>query len=205
MDETEKLDFEKQLDEVSNYAEQMHRILFLDIRDTARIVVADRSPMNKRHFVRAVMAYIEGMTYRMKQIALCFSRLPREEITDAEKALLREVRFDLTQSGETKEKPYFLSTEENVRFAFKVTAKVFRVPFQLDTQSDGWKALQKIIKVRHRLMHPKTPQNLDISEEELSLAIQAAWWFATTSHELHLTSVIRLDYETEEMKKLNKP
>jgi hypothetical protein len=46
-----------------------------------------------------------------------------------------------------------------------------------DLGSGGWVALTKSLKVRDRLMHPKAIANIEMSEDEITTALDGLLWF----------------------------
>ena len=57
--------------------------------------------------------------------------------------------------------------------AFALTEKAYRIPAQFDPSVEWWSCLGTAIKIRDRLMHPRMPDDLDISPEELIKTIKA--------------------------------
>ncbi|MFY9327502.1 MAG: hypothetical protein WAO76_05705, partial [Georgfuchsia sp.] len=50
-------------------------------------------------------------------------------------------------------------------------------PSKFDPSSEWWGCLKKTIKVRDRLMHPRMPLDIDISDEEVVDALKATEGF----------------------------
>jgi hypothetical protein len=51
------------------------------------------------------------------------------------------------------------------------------IEMPLNTQSKEWIDFLEAIKIRHRLMHPKKPDDLSINQEELLAVNRAFIWF----------------------------
>jgi len=198
-------EFFKKLDEATREASEMHQALFADAHKTAKAIVSDYSQTNYRHFVRAVMAYVEGMTFRLKESALTFSYLElNNEFDDRDKALLREEQYVLDQKGNPRTKKLRLPMKQNIKFAIHTFAKAFDLAPQLDTESTGWKALVSTIEVRHRLTHPKKVEDLTVTKMEADLASTALWWFFNFSKALEGKAAEVLKRRTEEMENCKK-
>src|SRR3990170_5054759 len=72
-----------------------------------------------RTFVRTFFAYVEGVTYQFKQLALVEGEA-LDLLDDIELSLLKEKTIDLDERGEVDFKPIRFPLLKNVRFAFNV-------------------------------------------------------------------------------------
>jgi len=126
-----------------------------------------------RQLVRAVFAYIEGVTFSVKASAAWKCMQRGIEITPQERYIATEVDYDLNDNGEVVERPAQIKLTRNIRFAFALTEKARKIPPQFDASVEWWSCLRQAIKVRDRLMHPRMPEDLDISPDELLKTIKA--------------------------------
>lgn len=126
-----------------------------------------------RQLVRAVLAYIEGVTFSVKASAAWKCMQDGVEITPQERYIAAEVEYKINDKGEIVERPAQITLARNIRFAFALTEKAHRIPAQFDPSIEWWSCLREAIKVRDRLMHPRMPEDLDISPEELTRAMKA--------------------------------
>lgn len=131
----------------------------------------------RRAYVRAVFAFIEGVTYRMKLLAFNDKDRPNVNFSPAELAFLLEEDFDLNDKGEVVSAPAKIRLVKNIRFAFKAIARANSVHFNLRVDEAGWDALKKAVKVRDRLMHPKFIEDLAVSINDIDQVRQGSAWF----------------------------
>jgi hypothetical protein len=163
----------------------------------------------RRSMVRAAFALIEAMAYSLKFIAVS---LPGPgSLSPGQVALAREEDYELSDKGEVTIRSPRLSFLKNLRFAFIVYATAFTASFSLDVSGKGWQALQRAIKVRDRLMHPKTARDLEVTDEEKLDTINALTWLYEQVAVLHnsvtaalTTETKRLRIETRTLKKKTK-
>jgi hypothetical protein len=127
-----------------------------------------------RAFVRATFAYIEGVTFALKQTALL---APEGVFSPGELALLREVSFELGPSGEVKDRTAKLQTMPNIRLAFAAFSRSNEIDYQLPVDDHRWAALKDAISIRHRITHPKSSTSLGISKAEVQTVYAAGEWF----------------------------
>jgi hypothetical protein len=133
--------------------------------------------IERRVLVRSILAFIEAMTYAMKNLVLRIddSAIP---LSEQERLLAMEVTCELDHSGRAQSRPAKLRTLPNVRFAFSLAAKAFPSDvFLLDLSGDRLQALERSIKVRDRLTHPKSDASLLVSDDEISEAFMVYVWF----------------------------
>jgi hypothetical protein len=132
--------------------------------------------LKARMLVRSIFACLEGIVFGMKQLAAAVNGADGP-LSAEERIVCKELAWGLTGRGLAKSVAMHLPAEPNVKFAFAVTAKAFRVSFKLDTSSQGWQCFVRSRSLRNRLTHPKRASDLEISNVELREAIEAFDWF----------------------------
>jgi len=137
----------------------------------------------RRAYVRSVFAFIEGVTYRMKLLAFEDKDKPDVNFLPEELAFLLEEDFDLNEKGEVISTPAKISLTKNIRFAFKAIARASSINYELKVGDYGWDALRKAAKVRDRLMHPKSIEDLVVSNDDIDLIIKGSTWFVQNFQE----------------------
>jgi hypothetical protein len=133
------------------------------------------SQSEKRLLIRSVFSYIEALSYLLKVHAL--SETEGSTISSAEKMIAEEVTFELGDDGTVKARPAKLRTISNIRFAFKVFKKASGSSFELNLDSNGWQCIQRSLKVRDRLTHPKGLSDLTVLDNEYDDSYKAFIWF----------------------------
>jgi hypothetical protein len=135
-----------------------------------------------RQLIRALFAYIEGITFSVKIKAATKCLDDNVEISPPERYLAGEVGYDLNEKGEIVERPAHLRLAPNIRFAFSLFERAHNLPPQFDASAEWWSCLQASIRVRDRLTHPKLPRDLEVSGEEIVKALRAQTGFDDLCH-----------------------
>jgi hypothetical protein len=150
--------------------------LFLDLIEDVELLSrnANESSNARRSYIRAVFALVEGLTHAMKQVALSERGVAW---TSAELALLAEEAYRLDSSGRPETANAAIPLLPNVRFAFGALAKSCGADFELSVSGTGWQALQRSLKTRHRIMHPRTVADITLSSQDADEAGVAFRWF----------------------------
>lgn len=142
-------------------------------------VVADYE-YHARQLIRAILAYVEGVTFSVKVSAVTRCLDSGIQVSDHERYLAVEIDSELTDRGEVVERPAKLRLVSNVRFAFRLLERASRGSFHFDPSSSWWASLRSTINVRDRLTHPRLPEDIDVSGEEIVVALRAKAGFDET-------------------------
>lgn len=151
--------------------------LLVDDRKAGAQFWADTgSDYSKRSYVHAVFAFIEGHTERMKKI--CFLA-HKNGLTTLEESQLNFI-YGKTSNG----KQLKLGVEKNIKCTLKLFSETFGNDYRLNTSGVSWSKFQLALKIRHRLMHPKSPNEFKINDSEMLLIEEAASFLRESTIEL---------------------
>jgi hypothetical protein len=142
---------------------EMLGALHQDVTQAYTNLSGEDTPYNRRACVRTAFASIEGITFFLKQAALQTEKAGL--FCPAETALLLEESYTL-DNGRAVIQRKFLPLEQNYPFAVAMYARKMNSPFVLEKR-EGWEAFKSAIEVRNRITHPKRPELLEITDEEL--------------------------------------
>jgi len=126
-----------------------------------------------RQLVRTIFAFIEGVTFSMKVKAASHCLDNRIEITDGERFFAVDKDHILTDKGRVIERPAHIRLSDNVQLAFALQEKALRIAKLFDSSCEWWSCFKSSIKVRDRLTHPKMPEDIDISGDEIVSVLSA--------------------------------
>lgn len=158
--------------------------LTADLRaGTARAKHGDA--FDRRNLIRTFFTLVEGDTFYRKRLALMvhdttlsLAEPPHAVFSPQELMLLQDLSPELSTKGTVRVSQKFLRLSDNVRFSFAAAAKAFGADFQLDVAREGWQAFRNALDVRHRLTHPKSIDDLEVTERDLlNLAVAVKWYF----------------------------
>ena len=163
----------------ANAVDELKRVYALlksDLDVAQGVTVQEPSDFNKRTFVRTCAALVEGLSYQLRQVTLATLK-ETKYLSEGESAVLRETKYQLSEKGEIRERNDFQATLPMLLFSLRVYAKNHGATFSPNTGDNGWNCLRKAFTLRDRLMHPKSLDDLNISDEEgaeFTAGIQ--WW-----------------------------
>lgn len=146
------------------------------------------SPSWRRLYIRTTFAALEGLAYFLKQHA--FNRRiiavydsfkgAKPNLPIGDLALLQEQSYGLNDRGIPQIHKAKLSTVPNILFALTSFAESVGSPRRLNVAS-GIKILRAASIVRNNITHPKKPEALDVTNEDVVTVQQAFNW---VKHEL---------------------
>jgi hypothetical protein len=169
----------------------MLTILSMDLLETYERIQTDpfHQPA-RRAWVRTFCSQVEAFAFGTKQMLASFGEFPWIKLTPHDVLLLREQAYEITNNGEVKLKgERFVPIQTNLKFIARIAARALEFDYQLDTNSDGWRALVATFGIRNRLVHPKAAADLIVTDDELKVVTAAQNWF----QEMHKDLWSRID------------
>ena len=157
-------------------ARQMFMTLGEDCKYHLDAVHTDDSQAHRRAYVRAVFAFIEGLLHCQKMSAINLGLL-FGRITLYELVALDNANLEIDKKGEINPRDTFPKFTNNLKFTFRVYSKSIGSDFQLKLGGIGWESLGQAVKIRDRLMHPKSPNDLMVTYREVVTTQRAFNWF----------------------------
>ena len=126
-----------------------------------------------RQLIRATFAYIEAVTFSVKAWSANHCMENNIEITPEERYFSIDTAFEINSKGEIYESKAKIPLASNIRFAIELKKKAKSDPIPFDASIEWWSCLKKSIKVRDRLTHPKMPEDVDVSGEDITNVLRA--------------------------------
>ncbi len=141
---------------------QLSRVLQDDM--TALLDSENDAQQWRRNFIRASAALIEGYAHCLRDMCSISFDCVAPEITNREAEVLQSERsFD---------------ANERIKLTMRVAYKLFELEPAPTFGGREWQRAQRVLTKRHLLMHPKTPSDLEISDDLWTeLREDVAWLF----------------------------
>jgi len=176
--------------------------LWEDVNTALDSVRDNDTQYNRRALLRVFFSAVEGETHHLKQLILERVDANPALHSTSELAILREEAYQLDRRGRVVVKPKFLPTSDNLRFALKLFVRETLPDFDLAADQLGWEAFTSSLRVRHRVTHPKSNLDLQITDHELHQAKRAYVWFERTVMATIIQSHLVLYKQFHELAKL---
>ena len=108
----------------------------------------------RRNFVRASAALMEGHAHCLREMCLVGLRCSAPRLTKKERSAITDERgFD---------------ANNRLKLTLRVAYKLFSLQPAPDFGGAEWVRAQRVLRKRHRLMHPKRPRDLGMSDRTWS-------------------------------------
>jgi hypothetical protein len=183
----------KSREEYEEYQERIERFydLIYDLEEdwdqaTWELEIIEDEQFRRRTLIRTLFAVIEGTIFALKHLLLEEHRVGILDLSPAEYAVLAEESYRVDQRGKLRGSVRYPSLKGNIKFTFSMYALArgasseFTKPLAEDSR---WQSFCNAIDIRNRLMHPKSADDLIVSDLEWK-DVQASreWFFEQHEH-----------------------
>ncbi|GLV20281.1 hypothetical protein TomMM35A_01440 [Sphingobium sp. TomMM35A] len=140
---------------------------------------ADQSKRGSDHrnALRAIISAIEGAVWIYRAHVLSVAQSLGMSTSKLELAF-SEMSVHVSEEGKIKEQQRFVATTAMIRLATR-TAEELCPGLEIDFSDAAWSKLRSAIRLRNRITHPKSLEDLSVSLEDLDAAQTGFNWFLT--------------------------
>lgn len=136
------------------------------------------TPFSRRTLIRTSAALMEGLVNQMGDFVLETIDCGVEFMfTCSELSILKEETYNLNQKGVVESRSNFQPFLPRLLHTAHCFMRLFGEDFKPNTGVHGWECMQDLIKIRNRLMHPKSVIDLEVSDNDFQEAAKAVDWF----------------------------
>lgn len=149
-----------------------------------------KTSAQKRVLIRSMFASIEALTSAMMDVALpCIASKALGNSNSHEErhklffeiCALSDLSYQISNSGELKLTPNKTNFKSKVLFAVKSLAKSNEI--DLNPKSiEGWSSFTPSTKIRNRVTHPNSKEDLDVTQEDYEITLSALQWVVRCNH-----------------------
>lgn len=148
--------------------------------DMDQVIALGDSQFARRAYVRTVFSAMDGTLNGLSAMLLSFPQaqllLDQPTIT-----LLREVTYELADDGTVRERNRYVSFLPKVRLVLRAVFTIGAAKVTPDYSLVGWRAMREAEEVRNRLTHPRSVQELNVSNADIEqLHLAKNWFFGQT-------------------------
>jgi hypothetical protein len=148
------------------------RIVITDVMTAHKRVEKQDTLTHRRELVRSVFAAIEGLHWQLKQDVL---QHPTAELSPHERAAMAEETYNVDERGNVNAMPRFLPLTTAIRLVVQMVQR-YRPTYTVDYGRRGWADLKTAIEIRNRLAHPKTLEDLSVSDKDIDATMSGFYW-----------------------------
>jgi hypothetical protein len=131
--------------------------------------IGSQDPLLRRSYVRAVFAFVEGMSYSLRYLAEHAPHFSPDARRRAREAARAEKRFTKREGCG--------SLDSAVRVAFAAFAAAGGYANPLVASGEDWKAFCLALAIRHRITHPRSHVDCHVSADDFGVVQRAHHWY----------------------------
>jgi len=143
----------------------------------AQVDAGDEMGSARRAYVRTMLAFIEGMSHAFRDLLLTANQAKRVALNVPEIAILSEIQFQLDGKGNARHVRRPLRLRDNVRFIVRLLGRLADTPFEPNFGDQGWRSFLQAVAIRNRVTHPRTREDMWVTDENLEEVDRAIKWF----------------------------
>ncbi len=136
----------------------------------------------RRDVVRTISAAMEGLHWQLKVDLLALDD-QRHALSAGERALLAEETYALSDNGKVRTSARRTPLPAAIRLVVHLVERQ-RPGYSVDFTHPGWNCLQRSVAVRHRVVHPKSLEDLQVADPEIEEAVRAFHWLLALAIEV---------------------
>jgi hypothetical protein len=129
----------------------------------------------RRALIRAIFAFVEGLSYSLR-VSLLNGNSNR--LDAAVIMALNEKQIEITNLGDVQSKSIKASLMSLVRLTVKQYMACYDGKLNIVCGGAGFEGLVSSVKVRDRLMHPRSERDLFVEDDEIVRAVRGWLWFS---------------------------
>jgi hypothetical protein len=131
----------------------------------------------RRMYARAVINYLDGVTYRLMFHAY-MARFRPETMLTADEIQRLEKYYDFDEDQEAQTTLSKSQMLENIKFAFRTFARVHYSDYVLPTHEPEWVIIKEIARMRDTLLYAREANELEVYEENIETLLEGLKWFS---------------------------
>lgn len=148
-------------------------------------------PRDRRSAVRAVFAFIDGCHEFVRGYVRDQARLFAHAYSVADLAVLSEESPYVDERGNVKVRPLRVPLVTSIRALVKLLEKNNDASHTVDLAHPGFAALSRALQIRNRIVHPKSIEDMELTDEEMQDVKDAFVWY--------LAFALRMSHATNEV------
>ncbi|WNO54603.1 hypothetical protein [Stakelama saccharophila] len=169
------------------------RTLIMDASIAEELLKQSDNQAHRRNLIRSNFAVLEGVVWEMKEsVREAADHLG--ELTSLADLAFRDRIYAVNDKGDLVERFQPMGLLTAIRYTGKQAQKI-APELVIDFSGEGWSCLRSAIKVRNRIIHPKTGEDLLVTSKNLGdLSLALKWVLTITEDTMKAMIVVRREF-----------
>lgn len=130
---------------------------------------------SRRDTIRTAFAVIEGLVWIFREEIVATAE-QTYGLDDDEKSVLQERQLSVSNVGKISAQARFLPLTTTIRLVARIASRINGIE-HFDFGGADWDNFRQAISIRHRVTHPKSANDLHVSNADVELVTGALFWF----------------------------
>ena len=154
-------------------------IIAKDADDCEAAMKLNDTQFSRRMWIRAYFSWVEAYCYLLRRyvLQLKFSKRVIKPSDIAEFAALNELKYSVTQKGESIAEPANTRTVDYIGFSLMACARLDNLGLSIDPGGKDRKCLVDAVRIRDRITHPKGVADVNITDADMKTVYDFKNWF----------------------------
>ena len=147
----------------------------------------DDNQATRRDMIRTAFAAIEGMVWIFREHVIDTAE-STYGLENEERSILEERQLSVSEQGKISAQARFLPLTTTIRFIARIASRLNQVD-HFDFGAAEWEGFRNGVGIRNRITHPKSADDLHVTEADVDQVMNALAWFLEKLTEVMAESV----------------
>jgi len=141
-----------------------------DVVECERLLEENETQFARRTFCRASFAFIETVVHWLKTLArntVIAKGMEANSLNVSLISALLDQTARVERTGRIRLEPNMIPFLNHVALVFRTMAEVTGLGAEAFFSNTEWEHLRKALQVRHRITHPKNPEDLTVTDSDM--------------------------------------
>lgn len=168
-------------------------ILLTDVAGAMRRYEDSSTQAHRRDLVRTSFAALEGVVWIFREHVIEAARTTYG-LERNEEIALSELSYQVAENGQIYGQPRFVPLLSIVRLIARIGDRIApNAP--IDFSGSEWRRVKDAIKIRNRITHPKSGEDMVLTQTEVETSLAALFWLLEgTSNVMETANIAARDY-----------
>jgi hypothetical protein len=144
-----------------------------DVMDAAKTADEQKTAQSFRHAIRTIFAGAEAIVWYMKALTARVVELNAELYSPYELAALKDETYTVATNGKVNVRANFVPISTSLRLISSLLLCAQVSDVSLELHPSAMATLEQSLKIRHRLTHPKSATDMDVTVADFHGALES--------------------------------
>lgn len=155
---------------------KMAKCLNEDVEEAGELFRFVTHEFAARTCIRTLFSELEAKIFLLHKLVLALQPFSQDKLSPEETMLLKETLCSVGANGNITNSQKYIPFKNKLLFTLNLCAQRFNPNVYRDTSDPRWQDVLALIKIRNRITHPKSMNDLAISQHEVDTFNSGQEW-----------------------------